>query len=60
MPSNSIRINCSEELTWYVGDSKMDALIEYLDKIGFRASDDEDAMPSDVSSLRCLQTECQP
>jgi len=34
MPSNMISINNSDGLTWIVGDSKMDELIEYLDKIG--------------------------
>ena len=36
MPGNIVQINSSKELEWYVGDSKMDALIEYLDKTGFR------------------------
>ena len=36
MPGNIIQINSAEELEWYVGDSKMDDLIKYLDEIGFR------------------------
>ena len=36
MPGNSVVINESKDLNWYVGDSKMDAVIEYLDKIGLR------------------------
>ncbi len=38
MPGNTIRINSS--LEWYVGDSKMDKLLKYLDKIGFRVKKD--------------------
>lgn len=38
MPSNTIKINFSDELSWYVGDSKMDDLISYLDEIGYRES----------------------
>jgi len=36
MPGNSVRINGGETLNWYVGDSRMDALIAYLDEIGVR------------------------
>lgn len=36
MPGNKIVINDSEELTWYVGDSKMDELIEFLHEVGFQ------------------------
>ncbi|MFC2019624.1 hypothetical protein ACFLU4_06735 [Chloroflexota bacterium] len=36
MPGNIIQINASKKLEWYVGDSKMDTLIAYLDKIGSR------------------------
>lgn len=36
MPGNIIRINNSDELEWYVGDSKMEKLIKYLNKIGFQ------------------------
>lgn len=34
MPGNIITINGSKKLEWYVGDSKMDKLIEYLNHIG--------------------------
>ena len=34
MPGNLVIINRSEKLTWYVGDSEMDKLIEYLHKVG--------------------------
>lgn len=34
MAGNLIVINKSEGLTWYVGDSKMDELMEFLHKIG--------------------------
>ena len=36
MPGNSVVINDSKDLNWYVGDSKMEELIKYLDKIGLR------------------------
>ena len=34
MPSNMIRINGSDDLTWIVVDSKMEDLMKYLDEIG--------------------------
>ena len=43
MPGNLIVINGAEELTWYVGDSKMDELIKHLDAVGFRESDEEES-----------------
>lgn len=36
MPGNTVIINNSKELEWYVGDSKMDELIKYLDDVGMR------------------------
>lgn len=36
MPGNTIVINKSEELQWYVGDSKMDLLIALLNEIGHK------------------------
>lgn len=42
MPGNTVRINNSEELNWYVGDSKMDELIAYLDEVGFRENDENE------------------
>ncbi len=53
MPGNIVRINSAKELEWYVGDSKMDALIAYLDKVGFREkrnSKAKKAISSGVSS----------
>ena len=49
MPGNIIQINSTKELEWYVGDSKMDDLINYLDEIGFRTSEDT-TTSSDASS----------
>jgi len=46
MPGNIIKINNSDELSWYVGDSKMEELIAFLNKIGFNYNNldgDEDA-----------------
>jgi len=45
MPSNIIQINFSDELSWQVGDSKMDDLIAYLNEIGYK-----EEIISDVSS----------
>ena len=39
MPGNIVQINHSRELEWYVGDSKMEDLIAYLDSVGFREED---------------------
>ena len=39
MPGNTIKINRSKELEWYVGDSKMPRLLKYLDRIGKKLSD---------------------
>jgi hypothetical protein len=36
MPGNTIKINNREELSWYLGDSKIDALIEWLDDEGIK------------------------
>ena len=45
MPSSIVRINNAEELEWQVGDSKMDALITYLDEVGFRTTDTAEDSP---------------
>ncbi len=37
MPSNNVRINESPKLDWYVGDSKIDAVIAVLDALGSRS-----------------------
>ena len=39
MPGNLVVIN--NQLTWYVGDSKMEELIEHLDKVGMREANKE-------------------
>ena len=49
MPSNIVQINRAEELEWYVGVSKMEDLIGYLNRIGFPATED-DSTSSDASS----------
>ena len=49
MPGNIVQINFAKELEWYIGDSKMEELIRYLDKLGFRNSED-DTISSGVSS----------
>ena len=49
MPGNSIKINGSNELEWYVGDSQMGELISTLDMLGSKT---QDGFPEDVSSWR--------
>lgn len=34
MPGNLVVINGSKGLTWYVGDSKIDSVIEFLHSVG--------------------------
>lgn len=36
MPGNTVQINRSVDLTWYVSDFRMDELMEFLDKLGER------------------------
>lgn len=49
MPGNIIQINRAKELEWYVGDSKMEDLIKYLNEIGF-PTNEADPTSSDASS----------
>ena len=37
MPGNTIRINDSDDFEWYVGDSRMDDLIKYLNENGIKS-----------------------
>ena len=46
MPGNLIIINGSME--WYVGDSMVDELIDYLDKIGHREIGVRDPFPKPI------------
>jgi len=36
MPGNTVKINNSEGMEWYVGDSQMQKVIECLDKSGLK------------------------
>ena len=36
MPGNTVKINKRNKLNWYVGDSKMDELINWLNKNGLK------------------------
>jgi len=58
MPSNVISINRSDDLSWILGDSKMDGLIEYLNKYGCKYNEDD--IISDVSPSSYSQIEHQP
>jgi hypothetical protein len=42
MPGNIIKINNSDKLSWYVGDSKLVELMEYLNKVGHKESQEEE------------------
>jgi len=38
MPGNTVVINNSSNLEWYVGDSKMPKLLKWLNKYGIKTS----------------------
>jgi len=57
MPGNTIRINGSEELTWYIGDSKMEDLKGYLDQVGLRSKVDENKFKL-IAEKVALQWDC--
>lgn len=46
MPGNTIVINNSKQHEWYVGDSKMDLLIAFLNEIGFRKKKENAICPN--------------
>lgn len=48
MPGNTIKINNREELSWYVGDSKMDALMEWLNTEGIKEHQEKEVDDSEV------------
>ena len=50
MPGHLITINNNDEMEWYVGDSKIDALITTLDELGRRTSG---GAPSETSWTLC-------
>lgn len=41
MPGNTIKINSSGTLEWYIGDSKMEELIEWLNINGVKETKEE-------------------
>ena len=34
MPGNTVKINNTEELEWYIGDSRIDEVIKFLEGVG--------------------------
>lgn len=36
MPGNTVKINNSKNFEWYIGDSKMEDLINFLNKNGLK------------------------
>ena len=53
MPGNTIKINNHDDLEWYVGDSKMDELINWLNENGIKTED------SNVVNIESKQTKSQ-
>ena len=47
MPGNTVKINNSDDLEWYVGDSKMEQVIALLDEVGIREKQEEEKDKSD-------------
>ncbi len=41
MPGNIVQINGSDELEWYVGDSKMEKLLAWLNEHGSKEKPEE-------------------
>ncbi len=41
MPGNTVCINKKKDLTWYIGDSKMDQLLEFLYQYGIKVEENE-------------------
>lgn len=42
MPGNTVTINNSKELEWYVGDSKIEEVIATLNEVGFKENEKEE------------------
>ena len=40
MPGNIVRINNRDEMEWYVGDSRMNEVINMLNRVGLKTSSD--------------------
>ncbi len=48
MPTNTVKINNSDDFEWYVRDSKMEELIKWLKENGVKR---EDHIPSEQPAL---------
>lgn len=55
MPGNTVLINNSKELEWYVGDSRMDALIEWLKTNGMKTEDEDNIEEMPVRKMLLLE-----
>lgn len=53
MPGNTIKINNSQDLEWYVGDSKMPKLMKWLEKWGVRQETKKDKPSQFTNWDRC-------
>ncbi|MHA1815356.1 MAG: hypothetical protein ACTSX1_05070 [Candidatus Heimdallarchaeaceae archaeon] len=54
MPGNTVKVNDSDQLEWYVGDSKMDELTEWLENNGLQTKDSNlvETEPDSVESFK--------
>jgi len=57
MPGSIVRINDYDGLEWYVGDSKMEELIAFLDRIGYKEKRDADQDFIDLTRKKSLVEE---
>lgn len=54
MPGNTVKINNFNGLEFYVGDSKMEGLLEYLNRHGIKKEDSE-MIKSIILCQKCTQ-----
>lgn len=54
MPGNTIKINNSDDYEWYLGDSKMEGLLQWLEKNGIRVQPDDEEIDEDKTKMELL------
>jgi hypothetical protein len=54
MPGNTVLINNSKDYEWYVGDSKMDALMEWLETNGMKNETDDNVSEMPIRKMYLL------
>ena len=55
MPGNTVLINNSKDHEWYVGDSKMDTLIEWLHTHGMKIEDEDNVTEMPERKMNLLE-----